>query len=135
MKIEYLADGSADCPLIRIYGDDPIPVQGLHSAILRLALGRGDTVVVQKLPGFQPVHRCALVLSTGAQEGIVQSTEGEFFWSLQSARWTLVAGLVEPFCVPAPAHSHQWLCGKEARYGLDVCRIGVVLTNNPDGSW
>jgi hypothetical protein len=65
MKIEYLHEGSADCPLIRVYGDDAAAAAELHRAIGRLADGTATQVAAHELPGFQSVGGCALTLEPG----------------------------------------------------------------------
>jgi hypothetical protein len=136
MKIEYLHEGSADCPLIRIYGDDAAAVVEMNRAIGRLADGTATQFAAHELPGFHSVGGCALTLAAQAKDrGILVLGLRQFRWVLASSGWSRVAGFVEPFTKPMEHNGHQWLCGKEAAQGLDLGHISVLISNSIEGRW
>jgi hypothetical protein len=136
VKIEYLHEGSSDCPLIRIYGDDVAAVAELHRAIGQLADGTARKVAAHELPGFQGVGGCTLTLAAEAEDqGILVLGLRQFRWVLANSSWSKVAGFVEPFAKKMEHHGHQWLCGREARQGLHVCHISVLISSSIDGHW
>jgi len=54
MKIEFLKEGSQDCPLIRIFGNDPSSAAQLALAFRQLANGQAKEVAIHEIPGFNP---------------------------------------------------------------------------------
>lgn len=139
MKMEYIQDGSSDCPLIRIFGTEP---QGFSQLVRLFRELSSDTVLhvaVHKLPDFETVGGCTLTVAVGQRdEGVRQLGSGQDFeWVLTPSRWETVADLTEPFSISKPrdSHIHQWLAGKEARFGLDDSEISVLISNSKDGRW
>jgi hypothetical protein len=74
MKVDLLASGSPDCPLIRIYGSDLSAVAEFANAIGKLRDGATASVQVAQLTGFDLVN-CSLMLVSGSEnEGIASAT-------------------------------------------------------------
>ena len=118
MDIEFLKEGSADCPLVRIYGTNPQEFSSLADAIKELARAVGNECAVHELPNFHGVSNCTLsVISSSKDEGVRQLSGTSFVWALSPSKWLLVADLIEPFSGRACDGLHQWLSGPEARYG------------------
>jgi len=55
LNIEFLEDGSDDCPLIRIYGTDPTGFSSFHGVAQQLAHTQGSSFMFHALPGFHGV--------------------------------------------------------------------------------
>jgi hypothetical protein len=109
MKIEFLESGSADCPLIRIYGNEPEVCQQLQRTFEQLANGSIEEVSLTDLPGVEPLGGCCLIAQAGRRDrGIVCKGRNVFHWVLTPATWDNVAGLIEPFC-GTEAGGYQWL--------------------------
>jgi hypothetical protein len=109
MKIEFLESGSDDCPLIRIYGDEPAVCQQMRIGFEQLASGDVDEVFLTDLPGVQPLGGCRLIAQAGSRDkGVVRSAGNVFHWVLTPASWDNVAFLIEPFC-SSQAGGYQWL--------------------------
>jgi hypothetical protein len=52
MKIEFVEHGSADCPLIRIYGNEPDVCEQFRQAFEQLANGNVDEVLLTNCPAL-----------------------------------------------------------------------------------
>jgi len=109
MRIEFLGSGSADCPLIRISGDEPEVCQHFRRAFERLAQGTADQLSLSDLPGVQPVEGCCLIARVaGRDRGVIHIEKNVFQWVLTQSSWDNAAGLLEPFCTPGNG-GYQWL--------------------------
>ncbi len=136
MKIEFLEEGSADCPLIRIYGTDPAEFSSLLNAVKELASAEGKNCSVHELPGFHTVSNYTLsIISSSKDKGVRRISGTSFVWVLTPAKWLLVAGLIEPFALSPRDETYQWLSGNEARHGLNLASISVLLSCSRDGHW
>jgi hypothetical protein len=108
VRLEYLSDGSPDCPLIRLFDFAPAEAAWLGSAMTDLATGRAERVAVHELAFIEPVGGCELVLSVRAwHQGVVRVGAAAFECGLPASAWANVAGLVEPFA--AGSGGYQWL--------------------------
>jgi hypothetical protein len=126
MKLEFLPDGSADCPLIRLYAFSCQEVEVLHEAFVSLATGAAAAVVLEDLPGIQALSTCQVRLKVGSvnRGGRIVKGPAEIEWQLTLAGWGNLAGLTKPFC-QRPVSGHHWLD-----------RTGPVsLLLSPDGKW
>jgi hypothetical protein len=129
MKIEYLEDGSPDCPLIRIYGSDGTGLRHLRAAIRDLISGAKDSIALHQLPGFEAVDGCELTLrvaSTARQKGVHQQTGAlDFEWALSLPDWDTVAELIPPFI----ERGFQWL--HDGKIDIAVRRRTMVRRSPP----
>jgi hypothetical protein len=127
MKIELLESGSDDCPVIRIYGDEPEVCQEFQRAFEQLANASVEEVLLTNLPGVEPLSGCCLIAQVGRiNRGIVRKGRNSFFWVLTPTTWDNVAGLLEPFCRTESA-GYQWLdesSASEARVLVSTSRLG-----------
>jgi len=108
MKLEYLASGSPDCPLIRLYDFTKVEAAELCSTIARLANGELREMAVDELPFVQAIGGCQLTIVAGTWDaGVVQQPDGSFICRLTPDTWDNVTGLIEPFTNDATGY--QWL--------------------------
>ncbi|MCI0528263.1 MAG: hypothetical protein L0Y56_12560 [Nitrospira sp.] len=108
MKVDYLAEGSDDCPLIRLYEFTNEEAKQLKNAIIRLASATLKELPLETLTHFESVDGTTLCFVTGTQDnGIVQTKGQEFKIILSPTSWDQVAGLIDPFT--GGASGHQWL--------------------------
>ena len=125
MKIEYIASGDIDTPLIRLYDFGRDGAFTLHLAVNDLASGVRDQVELQELPGVESLGGCRLGLHAGSQDLGVVKQGTHFTWTLTRAAWRDVGSLITPFCERAAPGMFQH---------LDlVGEIAVVFS--VDGSW
>jgi hypothetical protein len=112
MQIEYFADDCSDCPLILIYGEDPIGALNLRLAVERLAVGLVDEVAIHEIPGYSSSGGCQLFAKTGPSDaGVYQAEELIFECILRKDTWLNIVGLLEPFADNhvRDVHLHQYL--------------------------
>src|ERR1044071_8025469 len=108
MKLEYFHDGSADTPLILIYGQRSSEFLTLYTALA--GLGRTRTSVeVHRLRDFEGVAGCRLAIRVGSgNSGILRCDDPNAFMAeLNEDGRDDILGLLEPFC--ECAGGFQWL--------------------------
>jgi len=72
MKLEFLAEGSQDCPLIRLYAFDVGEAVQLRKLFRSLSTGSRQAVALHEEPGTEPVGGCRLDLHLGkGDSGVV----------------------------------------------------------------
>jgi hypothetical protein len=125
MKLEYLADGSQDCPLIRLYEFDQPEVMRLRKIAVALANRSAVSVALHDERGIESVSSCKLILRSGATDaGVAQTGPAAFECTLTPATWGLVKRLIDPFC-ESKIGGFQWLA--------DQGEISLLLSRS--GSW
>ena len=123
MRLEYLPDGSPDCPLIRLYDFRPDEAARLGAAVADLAAGRSERVAVHELPGVAPIGGCQLVLRVGPRDAaVVQVGPAAFECRFTAGTWDNVAGLIEPFA--ESASGYQWLAGSPGEVAVLLSASG-----------
>lgn len=126
MKLEYLPDGSDDCPLSRVYDFDPNQALELQRLVECLADGSRDNLSVHELPFVTSVDDCQLVFNVGERDlGIANINRNRFSCLLTRASWENIVGLMGPFCIPETSNGFQWLD--------ETSEISLLLS--PDGLW
>jgi hypothetical protein len=125
MKIEFLPDGSPDCPLIRLYAFDRAEAVRLREIANTLASGSQQAISLHEEPGMEPIGGCQLDLCLGRQDsGIVRKAPLKFACVLTADGWRDVAFLVQPFC-ETQSGGFQWL--------NEVGEMSLLLSR--DGNW
>ena len=110
MRLEYLPDGSPDCPLIRVFDFTPAEAAALAAAVADLAAGRAERVAVHELPGVAAAGGCELVLSVrGWDQAVVRVGPAASECGFTAGTWDNAAGLIEPFA--DGSGGYQWLAG------------------------
>lgn len=127
MKLQYLPDGSPDCPLLRIYDFDGASACRLREVFIRLGSGISQPIALHELPIVESVDACRLVLSVGQKdEGVIPAPEPPAFeCRLTPYTWRQAAKLAEPFCQDARLGTHQWLD--------ETSEVSLLLS--PSGQW
>jgi hypothetical protein len=125
MKLEYISEGSADTPLIRLYDCSADQAWRLRSVFSRLAAGTIESFQLHRADFVQPINDCRLTLKTAHWDrGLFKTIEPVTFQcSLTTETWDDVDGLTEPFCQDA-AQGYQLLS-----------RTDIALLLSRDGSW
>jgi hypothetical protein len=97
MRIEFLPDGSQDCPAILFHGCPSAGAQALINAFRSLAEGRETEVALHRLPDLTPVGDIQ-VFATNADgcAGIQQLSALVFRWRQDREGWLEAAELAEP---------------------------------------
>jgi hypothetical protein len=135
MKIEYLAEGAPDCPLIRIFDASIAEFSAVHAGVFELANGTASTTELHKASGVQLINLSELTLMTSRDtEGVQEKYLGQFYWLFPQEKWKIVAGLIEPFTKQTSGPPiHQWLCGRRALLGLNASQTSVLISQS--GQW
>ena len=122
MKLEYLASGSQDCPLIRLYQFTAAEATELFAVIRRLADGSCRVVELHRLPWVESINGCHLtfVVKSWDQSTLLKAAPGDFECGFRMSRWDDVAALVERFV--CGCGGYQWLADSpgEAKLLLSV---------------
>jgi hypothetical protein len=109
MRLEYLAEGSRHCPLIRLYAFSQADAIKLKRLVSALIVGDRRDVALHDEKWVEPVGDCRLVLKRGNRDqGVCQVGSSSFECVLSTDGWSNVEGLLEPFCNSNTA-GFQWL--------------------------
>ena len=111
MTLDYLANGSPDCPLLRLYAFTPAEARQLRDAVTTLATGTAKRVEVHRLPFVEAIGGCRLTLVVQRWDGAVvrRGEPAEFECGFTAGTWENVEYLIEPF--EQEANGFQWLAG------------------------
>jgi hypothetical protein len=125
IKVEYLKDGSDDCPLVRIFEFSDAEIQSLRRAFQDLASGSAEHARLDIVTSIESVDGTQVSFSSGSVDrGLVATGEKSFDVVLTTEGWRHAADLTEPLC--SSHFGFQWLCD-----GVGDAR--VLLSH--DGCW
>jgi len=122
-------------PLIRLYATQQQAFATLHREVKRLASGTLPFCRLHEHAAFEMSGDLYLVLMAGEDRGAHRLDDQKFSWELTPARWSLVAGLIEPFAHNPREGTFQWLAGPDASYGLNIGDTAVLLSCSAQGRW
>ncbi len=127
MKLEYIADGSPYCPLIRLYEFTDIETSGLRTKVAELAQGSSISIALHDLNFVTPIGDCELILIVADDDqGILASDSDSLFMCMLSQEtWEQIAGLIESFSKSGGLSGYQWLDETS----------DISLSLSPTGSW
>ena len=125
MKLEYLADGSADCPLLRLFEFSRAEIRRLRDACQQLANRESHAWALHVQPWVAPVGGCEFTWRLSSRDEPVRTLEdGRTFELAQSAEaWLEMSDLLAPFMDSVAGY--QWL----------VQGSGVNVLISHDGKW
>lgn len=109
MKLEFMAHGAAECPLLRLYEFTTAEAIELRTAVQTLAGGTATSVVVHQLPFVQALEGCELTFVVKKwDQGVARAAGPQAYtFGLMQERWNDIAKLLEPFT--RLATGFQWL--------------------------
>jgi hypothetical protein len=109
MKLEYLPEGSPECPLIRLFEFNRSEVQELRQLLKALVTGDRQDVALNNEMWLESVGNCHLNLRVGKRnEGIRQVEPFRFECVFTSMEWGNLEVLLEPFS-ESDISGFQWL--------------------------
>ena len=128
MRLEYLARGSPDCPLIRLYDFQPSEAAALLAAIGTLASSSAERIELHQLPFVESVGGCELALTRRLRDlAVVRGSHPHRFeCGFTAETWDDVAGLLEPFS--QGDGGFQWLAGAPGE-------VAWLLSASTTGEW
>jgi len=122
LKLEFLADGSPDWLLVRLYDFEPEDAVSLRQIFISLSHGSRELAHLDSERGFESIGGCRLTLRSGNRDlGVVQKAKTEFECILIEGAWDNMAGLVEPFCTDCSGY--QWL-DEHGKISLLISKTG-----------
>jgi hypothetical protein len=126
MKMEFLAEGSQDCPLIRLYSFDVIEARRLREAFRSLWTATLPRLPLHEEWWMEPVDHCTLELRTGARDlGVVRRGPTIFECVLTVEGWAEITEKTDPFCTSEAMNGYQWLNWDGE----------IALLLSPNGQW
>lgn len=127
MNIEYLKEGAEDCPLIRLYGDEPDSILLLMDSIASLINGKVKSKKINDIKGFNGINRCQIEMQTApSSKGVIHIKDNSFKCLLSKDDWGTVYELLEPLSKPSQ-HGYQWL--------NETSSISLLASRYEDGQW
>ncbi len=124
LKVEYLHEGSPDCPLIRLYGYERADVAALRDLCLALAEGRLREVAIETQAWVSALDGCRLTFRAGrTNRGIkIRKADGPFVMEYATEGWLEVAEKLQPFV--DGSGGFQWLTN-EGDVNVLISRDGL----------
>lgn len=128
MRLEFIPEGSADCPLIRLFDFTATEVGQLMSAMADLVAGRREQIAVESLGWVESVAGCTLMFQVRSwDQGILKIGPAAFECNLTTDAWEKVMSLIEPFAnATVTGNVYQW---------LDQGPGEARLLLSPSGEW
>ena len=124
VKLEYIAEGSKDCPLIRLYSFDQQELLRLREAVAALSKETAQSISLHEQPGIEPINSCELTLRSGTRDlGVLKAGLLKFECVLTPDTWECVKELIDPFF--DSGGGYQWLS--------EQGNISLLLSES--GSW
>jgi hypothetical protein len=109
MKLEFLAGGPPDNPLVRLHDFTQDDARQLRRIFYLLADGSLKTAILQDMSFIEAVCGCRLKLLVGTRDRGIHSTASNIFeCTLTKLGWDNVGGLTDPFC-ESGSKGFQWL--------------------------
>jgi hypothetical protein len=135
MQVDYV-DDTNDGPIIRFYGTKSDEFRALLNSTLALASGALMRLPISSALGlnFSGSIEVYLVCEQ-MNRGVIDNGDNTFDWILESGRWSDVAAFIEPLCQEDRGERYQWVTGAEARRGLDIGNISVLVSHSEYGNW
>jgi len=110
MKLEYLAAGSPDCPLIRLYEFDTTGAKRLREAFRSLADGSRQDIPLHEEWWVESIAGCHLDLRLGPRDlGVVERLPSKFECVQTAESWSEIAAKIDPFCAGQSTENFAWL--------------------------
>lgn len=125
MKLEYMADGSIECQLIRLYEFTESKAAELASNIEKLVQGEIISIALHNLDFITPVGGCELTLIVSDFGSGIADSEDIFMCALSAEDLSQVAQSTRPFSNSINAYKYQWLD--------ETGEVSLVLS--PSGTW
>lgn len=125
MKLEFVAEGSSECPLIRLFNFGAAEVRHLRSACAALACGFTHDFAVHAEPWVEPINGCQLIFRLTQRDiGVgVRALGTPFLLQLSDDGWIEVDDKIAVFATDAAGFNWLWSAGD----------IKVLISR--DGHW
>ena len=109
MQLEFLPDGSHDCPAILFHGCPSAGAETLINIFRSLAEGPETQMVLHQLPGLFPVGDIQVFATNGhGSDGVQQLSDRKFRWRKGREGWLEAAELAEPVACSDPGQGTRF---------------------------
>ena len=127
MNIEYLDGNTGDCPLIRVYGDEPDSVKLLMESISDLINGELKSKRLNDIKGFKGINNCQFIIEVSSKrEGVIKIRNNIFHCRLQKEYWQTAYELLESLS-KGERIGYQWID--------ESSEISFLVSRYEDGQW
>lgn len=122
VKLDYLKNGSDECPLVRLYEFDCPDARRLRQTFDALAEGSVERVALESVESVDGSH--LTFVRSARDRGVVETSPHHFEVALASEGWRQAADFVSAFC--DGGFGYQWLTPQTR---------GIQLLFSKDGAW
>ena len=118
MKLEFLAEGAAECPLLRLFDFSAAEAARLLAAIKTLADSTSAAIELHCLPFVESVAGCrmTLMLSDWDEGVVIGEVPRDCRCGLTATSWSGICDLIEPFT--QGGSGYQWLASTPGEAAL-----------------
>lgn len=129
MNLEFLPDGSDDCPLLILSPSVYTETEQLYRVLCDIILCSGTMVDIHALPYISPVDDCQLTAQVAKQDfGVVMKETGNHFtWKLTHQTWIHVLDLLYIFTLKEVRKGSYWL---QTPHGTELQFIERIAKND-----
>ncbi len=124
LVLEFIPEGSDDCPLVLLSSSKPEKAEKLSQALTPLVTDNNAVVDIHTLPFVSPVDGCRLsaqVIDEDIGAILIGNTKNHFTWELTHQGWELVLAFLAPFTKPDRDRlGHQYLGPDDETGGIFV---------------
>ena len=125
MQMEFVPDGSHDCPALLFYGCPSVGAEVLINSFRLLAEAPETEVALHELADLHPVGDIQVFATNGSgRTGIQQLSPAVFHWRKEREGWLETAELAEPVAHSDPTEGTRFQFLE--RYG----RVNVIFSTS-----
>lgn len=128
MKIDYLPDGSPDCPIIRFFDFTAEEASALMERFRSLSMTGSPSFSTKDLPFVRSLDETTIEFLVNAQDvGLLSAGDRVFHCIGSAAMYREMTELMEPFSKDIDPNTFQWI--------NELSDISLLLTSSKNGSW
>lgn len=132
MKVEFVPDGSPECPLLRIYDYNDAQINAMRWVVAGLSTATDISSVSEKFE-VDEVGMLSFSMRLGLGNGAFFD-KGHVEWTGDQEYWLEIAALMDEMLVVSQSRNrYQWLSGPMAYY--ESQGVSVLLTELQGGQW
>ena len=127
MKIEYLKEGSDDCPIIRMFGNETESIKLLMEYVARLSKGIIKNKIINEIEGFEGIDQCQIDMQLSKESrGLIEKKGNLFKCVLSQSGWQSVYELLGSFSGENNI-CFQWID--------ETSNISWLVSRHENGEW
>jgi hypothetical protein len=127
VNIDYLENSSDDCPIIRVYGNEPDSVRLLMKCIADMVNGKIKSKCLNDIKGFKSINGCKLDIEVSSlNKGVIKTSSNSFICQLSKDGWQEAYELLEPLSEDSGT-GYQWI--------NESNEISFLVSRHANGQW